>query len=517
MGGKRFRLSGQKSEAEAIAWAVGLQRELGAAIEGWAAVHERVNTPPNAQAIEAAEGPYGYERVVLVWRDHLREQLGIRDFDRPQVIDLDRLSELERAWAERSERVVRERAIAVDDHAPPTLEAALELTTRLLSDVTLNDAQRAALGTLLTAVDRVAPDMVDAHVRRSGRSGVSLTREHPTVLEVKQRYLLEQKTRIGQVEGGITPDTYNATRKHLFHGLGLSLNKSGGPLPNAPLLRLDGDIHDLDEATLKMLRDQWLDGRVKRRTAVNRLGAVAAMLDWASRDAKIEYQWPRSSRDVFRFSSRRGEARRRSRIDPYDAPTLKKLLRAASSRTRLYVLLAMNAGMYQRDIAMLTPDHLRKMEGKTYLVRLRSKEATSDQVYETAHMLWPETAELLSHETAAPNPHGRLLLTQAGTPLETTKPGKWQNNPISKAYARAVEVAKLASDPRRPQFRQLRKMGASAMFRLASEKVAKMYRGAAFEGSGNLYITVSDWAPLAVALDRWAEELRRDGVLFDGM
>ncbi len=169
--------------------------------------------------------------------------------------------------------------------------------------------------------------------------------------------------------------------------------------------------------------------------------------------------------------------------------------------------------MYPRDISALRPDHLRVMEGRTYLVRVRSKEASSDEAYETAHALWRETAALLERERAPSNPTNNLLLTRSGTPLEIGEVDQWARNPISKAFDRSVEAAGLKADPRRPQLRQLRKMGTSAMHRLANEKVAKMYRGAAFEGSANLYIAVSDWEPLTAALDLWADELRADGVL----
>lgn len=153
------------------------------------------------------------------------------------------------------------------------------------------------------------------------------------------------------------------------------------------------------------------------------------------------------------------------------------------------------------------------MAGRTYVVRVRSKEASADETYETAHALWPETVALLDRERAPANPHNKLLLTRSGTPLEVGEADQWVRNPISKAFERAVKAAKLKADPRRPQLRQLRKMGTSAMHRLANEKAAKMYRGATFEGAANLYIAVSDWEPLTTALDRWAGELRADGVL----
>ncbi len=99
-----------------------------------------------------------------------------------------------------------------------------------------------------------------------------------------------------------------------------------------------------------------------------------------------------------------------------------KLLKTARPRTKLYVLLSLNCGMLPRDIAKLRPEHLRTFEdGRVYIVRLRSKEETSEDAYETAHVLWPETMALLQAQRAPANPHGLLLLTRSGRRLRSPR------------------------------------------------------------------------------------------------
>ena len=520
--GEKVRITAT-SEPEARAKAYRLQDEARARAEQWPAIRERLKWPPEYECLEAAEGEGPAMLTCTIWRELVAKHLGLCDGDewasldlsRPSRIDLQALSDYEAFFLKRSTELAAKHIATAIGSLPLTLSAASESVSEALrgSTTPLASADRDAIVRLLAAVDEHAPDLMDAHVRQSGRSTVSLTREHPTVRVTMDRYLDDFRGRIGQEENGVSAETYNATSKRLHHALGLSAGKADS-FTHAPPINIEADLHTLGKVELQKLVRFWLDGKVKRRTAVNRLRGFAAMLTWASKETHISYMWANGSRDLFKFGGRKGAARREARIDPYRKDVMVRLMKAARPRTKLYVLLSLNCGINPRDIAKLRPEHLRTFEdGRVYVVRVRSKEETSDEAYETAHVLWPETLALLQAQRAPINPHGLLLLTRSGTPLEIAEVDEWNKNPISKAFDRMVEAAKLKADPHRPQLRQMRKMGASAVFRHSDERTSAMYQGQAFEGSASLYITVSNWSPLTKALDEWAKELRADGVL----
>ncbi|WP_166823910.1 tyrosine-type recombinase/integrase [Thalassoroseus pseudoceratinae] len=88
-------------------------------------------------------------------------------------------------------------------------------------------------------------------------------------------------------------------------------------------------------------------------------------------------------------------------------------LKNANERLELYLLLMLNCGMYQGDIAALKPAEVDWRHG--IIIRKRSKTAHHDSVPEVRYRLWPRTWELLkSHR----QPQGQIVLcNQQGNPL----------------------------------------------------------------------------------------------------
>ena len=93
---------------------------------------------------------------------------------------------------------------------------------------------------------------------------------------------------------------------------------------------------------------------------------------------------------------------------------VQQLLRAAMDRTRLYILLGLNCGMTQKDIADLTQGDVDWDEG--VVRRKRSKTQHHDRVPTVTHKLWPETMSLLSR---CRSERDLVLLNQNGTALRT--------------------------------------------------------------------------------------------------
>jgi len=100
------------------------------------------------------------------------------------------------------------------------------------------------------------------------------------------------------------------------------------------------------------------------------------------------------------------------KVEVYTADEVRSLLAACEGRMRLYLLLMLNCGMYQSDIADLRRDEVNWRRGT--VKRARSKTRTRGGPVVT-YRLWPETLALLRRHRAG---EGDLaLLTENGNPL----------------------------------------------------------------------------------------------------
>lgn len=83
-------------------------------------------------------------------------------------------------------------------------------------------------------------------------------------------------------------------------------------------------------------------------------------------------------------------------------------------RTKLFVLLALNSGMYQKDISSLRQDEVDWLTGR--IVRKRTKTRDCDNVPEAGYKLWNQTLTLLK-KYRAPESNELVLLNRYGEPL----------------------------------------------------------------------------------------------------
>ena len=122
-------------------------------------------------------------------------------------------------------------------------------------------------------------------------------------------------------------------------------------------------------------------------------------------------------------------------------PDLKKILRGAGDRMRLYLLLMLNCGLTQTDIAQLRLDEVDWKTGR--IKRKRSKTRDHERVPEVNYLLWPETLRLLRHYRSD---HEALVLLNADNrPLRTERivDGRNKvNDAIKNAYWRLQQQTK---------------------------------------------------------------------------
>lgn len=127
---------------------------------------------------------------------------------------------------------------------------------------------------------------------------------------------------------------------------------------------------------------------------------------------------------------------------------VKKLIDAANDRTRLYILLMLNCGMTQKDVAVLRRNEVDLKLGT--ITRKRSKTAAYEGVPTVTYRLWRDAQELLTREQSE---KGDLaLLTREGMPLMTesvSESGKYRRlDAIRLAFRAPVMKTGISATPR---------------------------------------------------------------------
>jgi hypothetical protein len=249
----------------------------------------------------------------------------------------------------------------------------------------------------------------------------------------------------------------------------------------------------------RRLVDWWLapGSKVGLRTAGNYCKAFKKMIDWADREEVDGFLKPKID-DFFVFDLPKGH------IERFDAERLKLLLATATDRCRMYVIMALNTGYNQVDIARLTKAQIKEIDGNWFLVRGREKTSHQND-FLTQHCLWPETRALLERYLAPDNAGNYALLNVNGRSLMT---GRTDNIGDSMNSAREM------SGVMEITLKQLRKFGISAIKRITmNPEIARMYGSQKINGALAHYDRDDFFEPLTEALRKWGDELRAAGVL----
>lgn len=329
------------------------------------------------------------------------------------------------------------------------------------------------------------------------------------IREAAGRFLAYKKAKVGIAEG-LKANTYNGIQNFLT----LALRGLDASQP----------LSTLDHTALETFKDGWMRkvrpeagpqalGTISKRTAVNYCRAFKSMLDWCHRQPAVAYRHPDSVEEIFRF-------KKANPIDirDYSHADLNALLGAAP-RCKLYILLGLNCGFTQNEIATLKLKHVVEQGGESFIHRRREKTSHQND-FLTLYYLWPETATLLKKYLApddpAVNPAGLALLNEEDKPLVTLggKSGQVKLDNIKSCFYRAAEKSGLKRSCR---FKDLRKTGATWMFNNVRDngQTARLLEAQKIEGTLRQYAK-ADFAPLTAALKRWREELASAGVVLTG-
>jgi hypothetical protein len=342
-------------------------------------------------------------------------------------------------------------------------------------------------------IETYSRDGATGRVERVGRDAAPEQTPTLRLEQVRELYDAYRKAKVGIGGGqGLKQSTYSNDSRNLKLAFGFIDGKS---LVNHMSY---AEIEKWKDAVFA--RADRKDG-ITRRTAVNYMRAVKGMLDWAHTRPEIPYRHPEDFGRLFRFKGFTPV-----KVAAYSKDVMTKLLAKATDRERLYVYLALNCGHTQVDIGMLMQSEIQVRDGKRVIVRRRDKTSHQND-FESLHVLWDETWRLLQTQAAGPNQWGRALLNEVGKPLYRFD-GKGKYNGVNHAYYDLLHRAEVELP-----FKQFRKMGATAIQRIGGDEARRLYEAGTIDSGDKVYV-IDAWEKLTPHLTAWADELRRDGVLF---
>ncbi len=197
-------------------------------------------------------------------------------------------------------------------------------------------------------------------------------------------------------------------------------------------------VHDIDSKAMMKCRLDLLGkcGKQKfgRHSARHYFTSVVYFVRWLWRSEVIEH--------LPRVLDKRGEDELSisvpaSRAIVFTKEEITRLLDNAPDRTKLFLLLMLNCGMTQKDVADLLVTEVDWIAGR--IIRKRSKTSREENVPVVNYALWPETFRLL-RKFRAEESSDRVLLNQNGKPLweesRTSSGGLRKNDNIKNAYER---------------------------------------------------------------------------------
>lgn len=196
------------------------------------------------------------------------------------------------------------------------------------------------------------------------------------------------------------------------------------------------DVHEIDGQSVLAYRQFLLEAIAKkelaRATAHTRLQDTCAFIRRLWR-LNVIPELPRVLAENNRDIAIGKDVRRPSF---FTIDEVKTCLEQANDRLRLYLLLMLNCGMYQGDIAALTPDEVDWEQGT--ITRKRSKSAHHASAPSVRYLLWQDTLRLLKDQRENEGP--LLLRNRLGNPLvvrDIRDDGKaTTNDSIKNAYDR---------------------------------------------------------------------------------
>jgi hypothetical protein len=250
-------------------------------------------------------------------------------------------------------------------------------------------------------------------------------------------------------------------------------------------------------------------------TVVSTLRDIRQFFDWLDGDA---WEAPRRLDKIFTFNAT-------SLLTPleqkekangkvlFELSELQALYGIANQQQRLYMLLALNCGFAQKEIATLLRADVQIKGKKMFIDRIRHK--TRAASVRGRWELWPETQRLLMdrmNETVA-NEAGLAMLTSQGKPLVHDET---RSDSVAQTWGELLAKARKDKVKVRPlSFGKLRKTSSDWILRLSgSEAIQQLHLAQAPRTvAAKHYTGPRDYLPLEAALRVFRTQLLQTGVL----
>jgi site-specific recombinase XerD len=203
------------------------------------------------------------------------------------------------------------------------------------------------------------------------------------------------------------------------------------------------------------LVEQIAARRIASSTADDRLSSVKSFVRWLWQIEAIE-QLPRVLSQHTKILE---IGKSRCSIETFTETEIATLFKAASISTRLYLMLTLNTGMTQKDMADLVHDEVDWDEGRIH--RKRSKTRQFKNVPNVSYQLWPETRSLLSRLRSECSAK-RVLLNRRGEPILTERIDAFGKFKKSDNVRRAFSRLRQKTQINKP-FKSLKKTSASRL------------------------------------------------------
>lgn len=265
----------------------------------------------------------------------------------------------------------------------------------------------------------------------------------------------------------------NAHKASVRHRLSM-LSRSHGSIALA----------SLDSVMLsKMVGD-----RLKKSDAQNIIRTTKALLRWL--DDEGIWEAPRRFDRIFAIGRKQSAA---PRVLTFPIEHLAKMYAAASARYRLWILLGLNCGFANMELATLRRSEIDLTNG--YIERKRTKTQVNGR-----WKLWKETIEALKPYCKAKGNSDRVVLTSDdGNPLVWFSSNNRRTDSVCQCWTRFTKRAKV----NHLGFKHLRKTGATMIRAIDGIEVSEQYLAHAEKGIARFYSV-----PDASRLDKALVELR---------
>lgn len=387
----------------------------------------------SAQSLNVSDSKEGSYRAANEWWQQKKAEIDAQaDADKPHRRDYEIALQLRREMLEWMslepdalkddddlrnihDRIVREVRQLEAEFARPT-PPALNAPGRILVD---------PVGNMDSGVKLVWLERVES--LRDHRRWTQATGHDASVAAKVDEYLERRRADVGA--GQIKSATYKAIRDRLPH-----FKTYAGNL----------DASKIDERTLSgyqsNLTARVAAGDCSPQYAAHLLSAAKALVRWLWRERVLEHLPRNLDGLTIRVPLKE--------IKTFEVSEVKTLLKAASERTRVFMLLMINCGMYQSDIAALKPSQVDWERGR--ISRKRTKGEDYANAPTVNYVLWPETVRLLKEYGRQDGP--LVFMNKNGSPIyrrPVKADGKVGNvDNIKKAYERLCK--KLKIDDRKP-------------------------------------------------------------------